>query len=108
MTDFNFSELFKNLGGMKTQMEQIKQRVATIQVTGEAGAGFVRITMNGEGQVNNIKIDPTMLSPDSQDMLEELLISAFNDAQKKAREAMAHEMKGITGGIPGLEKFFNM
>lgn len=104
----NFMDLFKNLGNIKEQMEQIQQRMAKIQVTGEAGAGMVQVTMSGDGKVTNIHIDPGLVGPDGKDMLEELIISATNEALKKTKEAMAHEMKTLTGGmnIPGMEKFF--
>ncbi len=95
---------------MKEQMEAIRQRVARLQVTGEAGAGMVKVTMGGEGQVTDIKIDPELLAKDQKDMLEELLISAANDAMRKTKEAVAHELKSVTGGlnIPGLDKLFGM
>lgn len=121
MSDFNFSDLFKNLGGdfgknlgglqtMKEQMEQAKERLAKMNITGEAGAGMVRVTVNGEGQVQNVHIDPALLTPNDKAMVEELIISATNDASKRAREAVAHEMKSAVGGlpIPGLEKLFGM
>ncbi|MBI3396067.1 MAG: YbaB/EbfC family nucleoid-associated protein [Spirochaetia bacterium] len=106
----DFSELFKNIGGMKEQVEMMRQRVARLQVTGEAGAGMVKVTQSGEGHVTDIKIDPELLAKDQKDMLEELLISATNDAMKKTKEAVAHELKSVAGGlnIPGLEKLFGM
>jgi DNA-binding YbaB/EbfC family protein len=102
----DFSEMFKNLGGLKEQMEQIRGRVARLTVTGESGAGIVKVTCNGEGEVTDVKIDRNLLGPNDNEMLEELIISAVNDALKKTREAVAHEMKSVTGGlnIPGLDK----
>lgn len=102
----DFNELFKNFGGLKEQMDQIRARVARLTVTGEAGAGMVKVVCNGEGEVVDVKIDRNLVGPDENEMLEELLISAVNDALKKTREAVAHEMKGMAGGlnIPGLDK----
>ncbi len=92
---------------MKEQMEAIRLRVAKMSITGESGAGMVKITVNGEGTITNVKIDPTLLIPAEKDMLEELLISAGNEALRKAREAAAHELKSAAGlNIPGLEKLF--
>lgn len=101
----DFTEIFKNIGGIKSQVEALKQKMARIRVTGEAGAGLVKVTMNGESNVIDVKIDPTILSADSKDICEELLMAATNDALKKTREAMAYEMKSMTG-IPGLDKLF--
>lgn len=106
MNGLNFSEMFKNLGSMKARAEELQQKMARLQITGEAGAGMVKVTVSGDGTVKNVKIEPSLLSPNDRDMLEELLIAAINEAQNKAREAMAHEMKSLTGSIPGLEKMF--
>lgn len=106
--NFNFTDLFKNLGDVKKEMETIKERVARMHIVGEAGAGMVTVTVSGDGKVINMKIDPGLLSKENKDMLEELLISATNEALEHAREAWAHEFKKLTGGIPlaGLANLF--
>ena len=108
MSDFNFTDILKNLGGLKGQMEQLRERLSKMSVTGEAGAGMVTATVNGEGRLKDIKIDPALLKAEEKDMLEELIISAVNEASKKAKEAVSHEMRSIAGGLPmaGMEKIF--
>lgn len=110
MSGFNMSEMFKSLGGLKGQMEDVRKRMARINVVGEAGAGMVKVTLDGDGNAVDIKIEPELLKPEEKDMLEELLLSAFNEAGNKSREALAHEMKGLTGGmnIPGIEKLLGL
>ena len=105
---FNFKDMFQNLGAMKEQMDQIRERVGRLKISGESGAGMVRVTVTGEGTVLDINLDPELLNLPSKAMTEELIVSAVNDAMKKSREALAHEMKQLTGGlpIPGLEKLF--
>ncbi len=102
----NWNDFFKNFGGLKEQMDSVRARVARLTVTGEAGAGMVRVVCNGEGEVVDVKIDRNLLGPAENDMLEELVLAAVNDALKKTREAVAHEMRSMTGGlnIPGLDK----
>ena len=105
----DFSSLMKNFGDMRGKMEEIRKRVSRLQITGEAGAGMVKVTVNGDGVVQDVAIDRTMFTkPEDNGMLEELVMSATNDALKKAREAVAHEMRSITGGLnlPGLDKLF--
>lgn len=104
----NFTDLFKNLGQMKARAEELQQKMARLHITGEAGAGLVRVTVTGEGTVVSVQIDPALLSPRDKEMLEELMVSAVNEAAKKAREAMAHEMKSLAGGmnIPGMDQMF--
>ncbi len=105
----NFTELFKNLGQMKARAEELQAKMARLHITGEAGAGLVRVTVTGEGNVSSVQIDPALLSPKDKEMLEELMVSAVNEAVKKSREAMAHEMKGLAGGMnlpPGFDQMF--
>lgn len=109
MSNFsNFADLFKNLGAMKARAEELQQKMARMHITGEAGAGMVRVTVTGEGNLTAVQIDPALLTARDKEMLEELLVSAVNDAVKKSREAMAHEMKSLAGGmnIPGFDQMF--
>ncbi len=106
----DFSQIFKNMGDVRAKMDAAKQRVARLSISGEAGAGLVRVTMNGEGTAVDVKIDPTLLSASSKEMLEQLILSAVNNASEKTREAVAHEMKSVMGGLnlQGLEKFLGL
>ncbi len=108
--NFDFNEIMKNMGGVKEQMKNIQDRLENMEITGEAGAGMVRIIVNGNNNMKNIDIDPNLLTKDEKDTLEELIISAFIDAKKKVSESVAHEMKSATGGIsiPGLERFLGL
>jgi len=103
----DFMEMFKNLGGLKSQMEAIQNRMKQLSISGESGAGMVKVVFNGEGNATNITVDETLLSKENREMLEELLLSAINDGIKKTREAVAHEMKSATGlNLPGIDKLF--
>jgi len=103
----DFKDLFKNIEGMKGQMETVRARMAKMQITGEAGAGLVKVTVNGKGLVTRVSIDPSLMNASEREMLEELITSAINEAQHRAREAAAHELKNVAGlNIPGLDKLF--
>lgn len=106
----DFTEIFKNMGDIRGKMEAAKQRVQRLSISGEAGAGLVRVTMNGEGRAVDVKIDPTLLNSSSKEMLEQLILSAVNNASDKTREAVAHEMKSVMGGLnlQGLEKILGL
>ncbi len=105
--NLNFGDMFKNLAGIKGQMETLKNRMAGMKITGEAGAGMVSVVVSGEGVLTDVKIDPSLLDAKNREMVEELIISATNEALRKAKEAMAHEIRSITGiNIPGMENFF--
>ena len=108
--NINIGEMFKNLGGIKEQMENVQRRLGEMRVTGEAGAGMLRITLGGDSSVKNVDIDEALFAEKDKAMLEELIISAFTDAQKKAQESVSNELKNATGinMIPGMERFFNL
>lgn len=100
-----------DMGDMKARMEQAQEELARKHVTGEAGAGAVRVTLNGKLEVQQIKIDPAMLgsltgqgSDTDHEMVEQLLAAAFNDASAKAQELMKESLGDITGGLnlPGM------
>jgi DNA-binding YbaB/EbfC family protein len=105
--NFNFKDILQNMGDMKARMDEIRQRVAKMQIAGEAGAGMVRVTVTGEGQLVKTEIDPAAFQSGDRELLAELFVSATNEAQKKAREAMTHEMSKMAGGIPGLDKILS-
>jgi DNA-binding YbaB/EbfC family protein len=105
--NLNFAEMLKNIGGIKEQVEAIRERVSRMHITGEAGGGMVKVTVTGEGVVTDIHIEKELLGSDGKEMIEELVISAVNDAMKKAKEAMAYELKKATGmNSPGIDKLF--
>ena len=102
----------KNLGNMLKQAQQMQSKVAEMQerladatVEGAAGAGMVAVTLNGKGEMRGIKIDPSLLSGDEVEILEDLIVAAHNDAKAKVEAQAAEEMKELTGGLqlpPGL------
>lgn len=107
MENMNFSELFKNLGGMKSKMEEARRKIERITVTGEAGAGMVSAKMDGSGKVTSVSVDERLMDPKEKDLMEELIVSAINDAQVKMKEAVSHEIRAATGmDIPGLGGIF--
>ena len=90
-------EAFSQFGNLKEKQEELAKRMATLRVTASAGAGMVEITATADGVVTNLIINPIMFSADDKKMLEDLIISATNEVQRKAKEAMAHEVKNVFG-----------
>jgi nucleoid-associated protein EbfC len=84
--------------------ERMQKQMAELKVEATAGGGMVTVTMNGTKQVLSLKIDPEAVSKDDVEMLQDLILAAINDAQRKADEAMQKQMGGMLGGlkIPGL------
>lgn len=101
----NMNQILKQAQQMQQKMQEVQQKSESIAQEGSAGGGMVTSTVNGKGQLISIKIDPSIVSKDDVEMLEDLIISSFNDAKNKVDERMNQEMSSITGGlnIPGLK-----
>jgi len=92
-------DLMKQAQAMQEKMQQMQDEIANLEVTGESGAGMVRITLTGAQDVRNVKIDPDLMKED-REMLEDLIAAAFNDAVRKLEETRKEKMAGLTAGIP--------
>ena len=102
----NLAGLMKQASQMQSKMEEMQARLQTIELVGEAGAGMVRVTMNGKGELRGIKIDPKIVDPADSEVLEDLILAAHRDAKSKIDAAMAAEMQQVTGGLnlpPGFK-----
>ena len=84
--------------------DKLQKQMADMRIEATAGGGMVTVVMNGSKQVLSLKIDPEAVSKDDVEMLQDLILAAINDAQRKADEAMSQQMSGMMGGmkIPGL------
>lgn len=89
---------------MQEQMMKAQEELATKAVEGSAGGGVVTVTMNGQKKVLNINIKPEAVDPEDVEMLQDLILTAVNDAMNKADELANKDMGKFTGGmkLPGL------
>ena len=87
----------------KQMQEQMQKRMAETRVEATAGGGMVTVVVNGNKQLLSITIDPTVVSKDDVEMLQDLIVAAVNDANRRADEQLGQSMKGMLGGlgIPG-------
>ncbi len=81
--------------------ERLQKEMASVRVEGNAGGGMVTVLVNGAKQVQSITIDPEVVSKDDVGMLQDLIVAAINDAQRKADEEMAQKMGGMLP--PGMK-----
>ena len=105
----NFGDMIKQAQEMQKKMKELQEGLANLEVEGSSGGGLVRITVTGKGEVKKIKIDPSLMKPEESEILEDLIVAAFNEAKKKSEEASAEEMKKLTGGLnlpPGFKMPF--
>ena len=97
----NIQQIMKQAQQMQ---EQLQKQMAELSVEGTAGGGMVLVRMNGLKQVSEVKIDPDAAGSEDLEMLQDLMVAAFNEAVRKVDEAMAGQIGGLAGGmrIPGL------
>ena len=90
---------------MQEKMKQAQDELANINVVGESGGGMVSITMTCKNEIKKINIDEVLFN-EEKDMLEDLLIAAFNDAARRAEKKTQESMSGMTSGLnlpPGMK-----
>jgi DNA-binding YbaB/EbfC family protein len=98
-------QIMKQAQQMQAEMQKAQEEIARITVTGESGAGLVKITMTCKYEVRQLKIDDSVVGEDKE-MLEDLVVAAFNDAVRKAEAAVKEKYSGLAGGLnlpPGIK-----
>lgn len=96
---FNMGNMMKQAQMLQERMQKAQAEIAATEVTGESGAGLVKIVMNGSHEVRKVEIDDSVVS-DDKEILEDLLAAAFNDAKRRVEEVTKSKMEEVTGGIP--------
>jgi DNA-binding YbaB/EbfC family protein len=89
---------------LQAQLLKAQQELANMTVEASSGGGAVTVVMNGQQQIQSVKISPEVVDPEDVEMLEDMVLSAVREAQAKAQEMVSKQMSGLTGGlnIPGL------
>jgi DNA-binding YbaB/EbfC family protein len=98
-------QLMKQAQEMQANMKKAQEEMAALTVTGESGAGAVRIVMTCQHQVKSLDIDDSMIG-DDKEMLEDLVVAAFNDALRKVESTVQEKYSGMASGMglpPGLK-----
>ncbi len=105
-----------DMNSIMQQAQQMQQKMATIQdelknktATGTAGGGMVTVTANGKGEIISIELEKEIISVEEQEMLQDLIVAASNDALRKIKVLGKEEMAKLTGGmnIPGISNMFS-
>lgn len=100
----NMANMLKQAREMQKNMQQLQQKMEQTELTGSAGGGLVKITINGKNEVRRVVIDPQVVDKTDVETLEDLVAAAMNDAQSQMSKLAQDEMNKVTGGmnIPGL------
>ena len=93
-----FGDIMKQAQAMQEKLQQAQAEIANLEVIGEAGAGLVKVVMNGKHELKRVTIDPALLK-DDKEMLEDLVAAAVNDAGKRLERTSREKMSGLTAGL---------
>jgi DNA-binding YbaB/EbfC family protein len=102
----NLAGLMKQAQQMQSKMQEMQEQLTRLEMTGEAGAGLVRVTLNGKGELRSVTIDPKVVDPSDTEMLQDLIVAAHRSAREKVDAASQAEMQKVTGGLqlpPGMK-----
>lgn len=100
----NMQGMMKKVQKMQAEMQKLQEELKTRTVDASVGGGVVTVVMNGEKEVQSVKIDPAAVDPEDVEMLEDLIVAAVNEAAHKVDDMMGQEMGKVTGGLklPGM------
>ncbi len=98
----DMAKMMKTAQEMQAKMARLQDDLETITVTGESGAGLVKATATAKGELKGLDIDPSIFNSDDKEVVEDLILAAIKDAQKKAQARSAEEMQKIQSelGLP--------
>jgi len=94
----DIGQLMKQAQKMQAQVQEAQEELANLEVQGEAGGGLVTLTMTCRRELRGVRIDPSLLG-DDREMLEDILVAAFNDALRKVEKTEQDKYSGMTGGL---------
>ena len=99
MTMKGLGDIMKQAQEMQQKFQDMQDEIANAEVTGESGAGLIRVTMTGRHDVRKVNIDQSLLSEDKE-ILEDLIAAAVNDAVRRVEKSQQDKMSSLTAGIP--------
>ena len=101
----DFLGMMKQAAQLQSKMQAMQEELGNVEVEGISGGGMVSVRMTAKMEVKAVKIDPSLLKPEDREVVEDLVVSALNDAKRKAETAMQEKMQSLAGGLglpPGL------
>jgi len=95
----DFLGMMKQAAQLQSKMQAMQEQLGHVEVEGISGGGLVSVRMTAKMEVKAVKIDPSLIRADEREILEDLLVTAHNDARRKAEAAMQEKMQSLTGGL---------
>jgi len=92
--------MMKKAKEMQSKMAKMQEEIASMEIEAASGGGMVRVTLNGQGHIVAIKIDPNLNRPEETEILEDLIMAAHNEAKVQIETAVAEKTQSLTAGLP--------
>ena len=102
MAGINMQQLMKQAQQMQKKLAEAQESMNEVTVDASAGGGMVKVTVDGNMQLQSVTIDPDALDPEDVDMLQDMIVAAVNEAMKQSDDTYTAEMNKLTGGMGGL------
>lgn len=96
----SLDEILQMANNVQAQLQEAQEGLDRIEVEGASGGGLVKVKASAKGRIIRIDIDPSLLTADSKEMTEDLIVAALNDTRAKADQAAHAEMQKMTAGLP--------
>lgn len=96
----DFLGMMKKAEELQKNMQAMQEQLAQAVVEGSSGGGLVAVSLNGKGEMRGLRIDPSLFREDDVAVLEDLIVTAHNDARAKAEHMMQQKMSEVTAGLP--------
>ncbi len=90
------------LSQFRQVQETLEKRIGELSIEASAGGGMVAVKMNGQKQLTEVRIEPDIFKSKDQEMLQELVLSAVNEAARRVDEELSKQVRDLTGGVPGM------
>lgn len=104
---FNMNQIMKQAQEMQKKMQMMQEELEKKEFEGKSGGGVVTVIINGKGALLKVNIDPKMINQEEKEILEDLIVAAFNEAKQKADQSSESTMSGMLGGM-GLPPGFKL
>ncbi len=105
----NFNNMMKQAQELQKKMAEAQKKVESLEAEGTSGGGLIKIIIDGKNNVRSVKIDESLISKEDIEILEDLILAAFNDGKEKIQKKISDQMSSITGGLqlpPGFKMPF--
>lgn len=100
MEGVNIQQLMELSQQMQARVTEMQEKLERETLTAAAGGGMVEVTADGKGNIKAVSIDPTVVDPDEVEMLEDLILAALSEVQRRAHDKLENEMRQAAGGLP--------